>query len=395
MRPVERHEGAARVIIAPVDERRFQVFVSSTFLDLQDERAAVVSSLLQMDAIPSGMELFPAADDDAWTLITRVIDSCDYYLLVIGGKYGTMDPGTELSYTEKEYDYAEARKKPVMAFLHKSPEDLKLKDSEKDEQAREKLKRFREKVERKKHVKYWLGSEDLAGKVALSLANFRQTYPAVGWIRGDVQTSTEALAELNELRKRVVEMEHELGAARSGPPPEAHRLAKGAEPVTFRIPYTVQVRTPEMRIYESTNWTGQLGEGITWDDLFGCVGPDLLDEASEQVMRTRIRDWLDNRFAPEVQNRVREAVEERGETVTALVSTKVDLPQGDFGTLIIQMRALGLITKSKRNRSVKDTATYWTLTPYGDEHLTTLRAIPSESVPEEPDVVTAEAPQGG
>ena len=29
---------------------------------------------------------------------------------------------------------------------------------------------------------------DLAGKVALSFAKFRQTYSAVGWVRGDVQT---------------------------------------------------------------------------------------------------------------------------------------------------------------------------------------------------------------
>jgi hypothetical protein len=71
-------------------DRRFQVFVSSTFLDLKDERAAIVSALLQMDAFPAGMELFPAADDDAWTLIERVIEASDYYLLVIGGKYGSV-----------------------------------------------------------------------------------------------------------------------------------------------------------------------------------------------------------------------------------------------------------------------------------------------------------------
>src|SRR3954468_7702491 len=97
-------------------ERRYQVFVSSTFLDLKEERAAVVSALLQLDAIPAGMELFPAADDDAWTLIERVIAASDYYLLVIGGKYGSIDPHTELSFTEREYDFAVAAGKPVMAF---------------------------------------------------------------------------------------------------------------------------------------------------------------------------------------------------------------------------------------------------------------------------------------
>src|ERR1700710_3079374 len=105
-------------MLTVAEGKRYQVFVSSTFLDLQAEREAVVSALLQMDAFPAGMELFPATDDDAWTLIKRVINESDYYLLVIGGKYGSIDPETELSFTEKEYDYAVEQGKPVMAFLH-------------------------------------------------------------------------------------------------------------------------------------------------------------------------------------------------------------------------------------------------------------------------------------
>jgi hypothetical protein len=58
-------------------DRRFQIFVSSTFLDLKEEQAAIVSALPQMDAFPAGLELFPAADDDAWTLIERAIEASD------------------------------------------------------------------------------------------------------------------------------------------------------------------------------------------------------------------------------------------------------------------------------------------------------------------------------
>lgn len=381
-----------------VEERRFQVFVSSTFLDLQPERAAVVSALLQMDAIPAGMELFPAADDDAWTLITRVIDSCDYYLLVIGGKYGSMDPETELSYTEKEYDYADLQKKPVMAFLHENPDELKLKDSEKDAAAREKLAVFRGKVQRKKHVKFWNGPEDLAGKVALSFAKFRQMYPAVGWIRGDAQTSTEALEELNELRKKVAEMERELGAARSGPPPEADGLAQGQESVHFEVPYSTEVQLKGDPSYQWTRWRGVLDAeelGITWDDLFGCVGPDLLDEASDRVVKSRIDMWLTQTLGDHVGSLVRESAKERGEEAVRYRNLEAGLSRDDFGTVVVQLRALGLVAKSERNRSVKDTDTYWTLTPYGDEHLTTLRAITTEEAaraakrPDESGVVAA------
>jgi hypothetical protein len=88
----------------PID-RRYQVFVSSTYQDLEEERREIIQALLELDCIPSGMELFPAANDDQWTLIKRVIDDCDYYIVVVAGRYGSVSEDG-LSYTEKEYRYA-------------------------------------------------------------------------------------------------------------------------------------------------------------------------------------------------------------------------------------------------------------------------------------------------
>ena len=102
-------------------DRRFQVFVSSTFRDLQDERQQVIQALLELDCMPSGMELFPASDESKWALITRVIDDCDYYLVIIGGRYGSVD-AEGISFTEREYDYAVKVKIPVLAFLHSDPD---------------------------------------------------------------------------------------------------------------------------------------------------------------------------------------------------------------------------------------------------------------------------------
>ena len=68
-------------------------------------RQEVTHALLELDCIPSGMELFPAANEDQWSLIKRVIGDCDYYVLIIGGRYGSTD-FEGISYTEKEYRYA-------------------------------------------------------------------------------------------------------------------------------------------------------------------------------------------------------------------------------------------------------------------------------------------------
>jgi len=80
-------------------ERRYQVFVSSTFWDLKDERREVMQALLQSDCIPAGMELFPASDEESWELIRSVIDDCDYYIVIVAGRYGTIDETTGLSFT--------------------------------------------------------------------------------------------------------------------------------------------------------------------------------------------------------------------------------------------------------------------------------------------------------
>src|SRR3954463_14546892 len=98
-------------------EIKYQVFVSSTYKDLSEERQQVMQALLELDCIPAGMELFPAANATQWDLIRRVIDDCDYYILVIAGRYGSINP-EGISYTEAEYRYAIEKDKPTITFLH-------------------------------------------------------------------------------------------------------------------------------------------------------------------------------------------------------------------------------------------------------------------------------------
>jgi hypothetical protein len=79
------------------------VFVSSTFEDLRPERGELQKAILRLKCFPIGMELFPSSDEDTWEFIKRQIDSTDYYIVVIAGRYGSIAAdGT--SYTEMEYN---------------------------------------------------------------------------------------------------------------------------------------------------------------------------------------------------------------------------------------------------------------------------------------------------
>lgn len=124
-------------------DKRYQVFVSSTFTDLIPERQEITQALLELDCIPAGMELFPAANEDQWTLIKKVIDDCDYYLVIIAGKYGSIGPDG-ISYTEMEYRYALLKNKPIIAFLHKDIGRIAALNVEEKQENEIKLENFRE-----------------------------------------------------------------------------------------------------------------------------------------------------------------------------------------------------------------------------------------------------------
>ena len=63
-------------------DKRYQVFVSSTYADLKEERSRVIQTIMELDCIPAGMEIFPAIDEEQFNFIKKIIDDCDYYLLI-------------------------------------------------------------------------------------------------------------------------------------------------------------------------------------------------------------------------------------------------------------------------------------------------------------------------
>ena len=170
---------------------RYQVFISSTYVDLKEARRQVGQTIAEMDCIPAGMELFPAADEDQFEFIKGIIDDSDYYVLILAGRYGSLAPDG-ISYTEKEFDYATDKGIKVIALIHGSPDDLPARNTERDRDLREKLARFRDKVTAGRIVKFWTKTEELSGLVATSLQKSIAMFPATGWVRASAKPSENA-----------------------------------------------------------------------------------------------------------------------------------------------------------------------------------------------------------
>ena len=95
-------------------KKKLQVFISSTYKDLQDERQAAVEAVLSTNNIPAGMELFKAGNNSQWETIKRWINDSDVYMLILGGRYGSIEPTSKKSYTHLEYEYAISQNIPVL-----------------------------------------------------------------------------------------------------------------------------------------------------------------------------------------------------------------------------------------------------------------------------------------
>lgn len=128
-------------------EKKYQVFISSTYVDLKEERKKICDAVLTLYQIPIGMEMFSAADEEQWEIIKSHIDDTDFYVLIIGNRYGSVikdGPDAGISYTEKEYNYAVDNGVPVLAFL--IDEEVPVKPSFVEKKYQDELAAFKEKV---------------------------------------------------------------------------------------------------------------------------------------------------------------------------------------------------------------------------------------------------------
>lgn len=336
---------------------KFQVFVSSTYRDLVEERQEVMQALLELDCIPVGMELFPAADDDQWTLIKRLIDDCDYYILIVGGRYGSIN-GEGISYTQMEYEYALNKGIPIISFLHKDPDKIETGKSEKDPTLKVRLDDFKKLVQQKM-CRYWESPADLGSQVSRSLVKLIKDKPMPGWVKADLLPSEDSTKEILNLKNQIEILHEQLAKTSSEAPKGIDDLQQGED--KFLLEFTFKYWTHSWEVYN-------VEMEMTYNQIYFLISPSMVDEAYEYSLKQTINSYAKNALLKTKLSKFR-----------ASDINSFTILDSNFQTLKIQFRALGLITQSIRKRSIKDTGTYWTLTPFGDNLMVKLRAIKKKS----------------
>lgn len=300
---------------------------------------------MEMDCIPAGMELFPAADEEQWEFIKRVIDDCDYYLLIIGGRYGsTTSDG--ISYTEKEYDYAVENGIKVIALIHENPDEITVGKSDIEPELREKLQLFREKVSGNRLVKFWNKAEELPGLVALSMSKTIKMFPALGWVRASAASSEELLGELNELRKENSTLKSKISTLEIPEQLQVEGIAGLDEMFTINGTY-----------YGSNNTKYNWSSKLTWREIFSHISPYLIQHPNHDYVKEQLKATLIKRDNISIQSN--------------------SLDDQDFQTVSLQLKALGLININYSKTTAGGMSLFWRLTPKGEKLMMQERTVPT------------------
>lgn len=196
-------------ISANPQDKIYQIFVSSTYEDLKMERQEVMAAVVSTGNVPIGMEYFPAGNAAPFDYIKKQIDGADYYILIVAGKYGSINEETGISYTEMEFDYAISKGVPVAVLLHKDITKLSGSKLEMDDPNKKQLlDAFRTKVRTGRMATFWEDEKDLRLQVKDAINNMIVESPRTGWIRADRAITISQETIDNELLEKAIPMHY-------------------------------------------------------------------------------------------------------------------------------------------------------------------------------------------
>ncbi|MBD8894017.1 DUF4062 domain-containing protein [Roseibium litorale] len=319
-----------------MSQKKYQVFVSSTFRDLIEERQDAIRNILDLKHIPAGMELFPASDVDQLDYIKKVIDECDYYLLIMGGRYGSID-ADGVSFTEREYDYAVETGKVVIAFVHSNPDAIPVGKSDLDPKVIEALKGFRGKVMTGRLVKTWATRQELEPLVLKSLIHAFNDFPQVGWIRGDNAATDVILEQSNKVLQENVRLREELSSF------ESRNIVDFDDIATLDDVFTVRVETSNYIVRRGTQFHDRTIE-LTWRQIFVALAGVLDKARTDDAILTAVKEAANEiGFQPKISS----------------------INHTDKVTIKIQLEALGLLNVRVSKTVKGGVAEFLFLTPNG------------------------------
>ncbi|WP_347263355.1 DUF4062 domain-containing protein [Nitrobacter sp.] len=260
-------------------DRVFQIFIASVDADLE-ERQAVGSTLAKAGYMPAGMESFPVTDQQQLDYIKRIIDRSDYYIIIVGRRYGSLSDH-ELTFAENAFAYARSKDIPILAFLPEKPGHATGGAIEPELPLKEKLDAFKARLSSSRIVEFWSNGNDLCMKAMMAVATAVNLKPGVGWIRGDQAANPKHFQELEKLRTENADLRQKLAALEND----------GSSPHPTEAEPDNSI-TVEFLVYRSEEGApDSISRPVLLGDLFAGLYGHLLKSPSEAYVRELVGYW--------------------------------------------------------------------------------------------------------
>lgn len=327
-------------------EKKYQIFISSTYEDLKEERDQAIKAILEMGHIPVGMEMFSAGDEEQWQLIARQIEETDYYVIIVAHRYGS-ETHEGISYTEKEYDYAKSLGIPTLGFIIEEKASWPSDRIDKNDAKKNKLDKLKHKV-KSKMVHFWTSKEDLHSKISISLIKAMNTNPRIGWTRANKTVSIEVTQELTRLSVENSELRLQNSKLKSQQKDDIDEIRD-----TVNI---LNLNSRKIKVRKTKNWEDSEIQEKTLLQIFLSAAPNMINENStSEIARNIALPIVGTEYYP-----------------TWPIGKNI------ITELLADFVALDIVETSKKKHSVNDGSTYWALTSKGKQVLKRHRKIQLE-----------------
>jgi hypothetical protein len=238
--------------------------------------------------------------------------------VIVGGRYGSLADG-KVSFTEKEFQYARSQSIPVLAFLHKHPDRIEVRKTDRDADQASRLELFRAELCNKRIVEFWENTNELCTKVLISVSQATNLTPRTGWIRGDQAIDPRILQDAERTRLENAELKRRLEELEGVDLVFDPSLFGPDDLVDLKVTVLVPNGTGGLGVHSEQNIGARIGE------LFIAIYDNLLSEPTEHRLRGIIGYALSPRLAEKPD------------------SAEYEISKEEVSTLRYQLEALNLI----------------------------------------------------
>lgn len=261
-------------------DKRYQVFITTSGKEMQPERMVVSQTLIGMGFFSWGLEQRTPLST---AFARRQIDDCDYVFLLLGSQYGEQSV-SGVSYLQLEYIYAVTKQKPIIVFMHESPELRDESLQETRQELKDRFTEFRHQLQKEvEQVITFRTLRDLEIGIRSYMPQMLERYPVLGWVR---PRSIQVLQdEIDQLKLQLAQAKTQQNQANEDPFLSLPR-------VTMTDLFGLDYR---MHAYQDGNFKelNPIRE-MTWAEILKILAVEFAEAAPEEYFSKVLNQFLND-----------------------------------------------------------------------------------------------------